>query len=301
MDILRELRKIEKWYRAGGNINEYVRAGRNAERNSAASVLVSYDFQAGAYTEYAERHPRYIRDYAGAIAKTIEALETPKSVLEIGAGEATTLANVVARLKKRPDAVYGFDISWSRIKFAKRYCRRLKVRPQPFLFVGALFHAPFQSSSIDVVYTSHSIEPNGGKERQALLESYRICRNHLVLLEPAYELAGAKARKRMEKHGYARNLYRTAKSLGFKVIEHRLFDYSANPLNPTGLMIIEKKNAANAKGISNPLACPITKLPLLKARSSFYCKEGMLAYPVVEGIPCLLPSHAVVATHFLDR
>lgn len=114
-------------------------------------------------------------------------------------------------------------------------------------------------NSIDLVYTSHSIEPNGGREEEALRELYRITKKYLVLLEPSYEFADTECRKRMKKNGYVTKLYSTAKRLGYKIVEHRLFDYSRNRLNPTGLMIIEKE-AAN-EGKCN-LVCPISHTEL---------------------------------------
>ena len=68
-------------------------------------------------------------------------------------------------------------------------------------------------NAIDVVYTSHSIEPNGGREEEALLELYRIAKKYVVLLEPCYEKASSAARKRMEKHNYITNLFDTVNKL----------------------------------------------------------------------------------------
>ena len=67
------------------------------------------------------------------------------------------------------------------------------------LFVGDLFNAPIEDSSFDVVYTSHSLEPNGGFERKALIELHRITRKYLVLFEPIYELGSSKSKVFMEK------------------------------------------------------------------------------------------------------
>jgi len=130
-----------------------------------------------------------------------------------------------------------------------------------FLFMGDLFNIPLADNSIDIVYTSHSLEPNSGREKEALLELMRVTKKYLILLEPAYEFASIKAQKRMEKHGYIKNLHSTAMFLGLNVIEHRLFDVHSNSLNPTGLMIIEK-DSKNNKVVHNPLICPITKIPL---------------------------------------
>ncbi|PNV76152.1 hypothetical protein BES34_003850 [Leptospira inadai serovar Lyme] len=102
----------------------------------------------------------------------------------------------------------------------------------------------------------------------------------------------------MTRLGYVKNLRNIADELGYKVIEHRLFDYCSNPLNPTGLLIIEKNNIGPE--IPDPFACPVTKAPLQFIRGSYYCKESLLVYPSIDNIPCLLSTNAVIATHYLD-
>jgi len=41
-------------------------------------------------------------------------------------------------------------------------------------------------------------------------------------------------------------------------------------------------------------------MDLIKKNNAFFSKESLLAYPVIEEIPCLLPQNAIVATKFLD-
>jgi uncharacterized protein YbaR (Trm112 family) len=190
----------------------------------------------------------------------------------------------------------GFDISWSRLKFGQELLNDFNIS-NVNLFTANLFEIPLLDNSIDIVYTSHSIEPNGGNEENALKELYRITKKYLILLEPSFEFANDEAKARMKKHGYVTELYSTAKRLNYKIIEHRLFDYSSNPLNPTGLIIIEKKGADS----NNPnLVCPISLTELIiYSDSLLYSKESFLAYPVIDGIPCLLKENSILATHLL--
>jgi uncharacterized protein YbaR (Trm112 family) len=163
------------------------------------------------------------------------------------------------------------------------------------LFTANLFELPLLDNSIDIVYTSHSIEPNGGKEEEALKELYRVTKNYLVLLEPSYEFANDEARLRMKHHGYVTQLYATAKKMNYKIIEHRLFDFSVNPLNPTGLIIIEKNEI---KANKPDLVCPISKTSLVKINDNMlYSNESYLAYPILESIPCLLKENSILAIH----
>lgn len=128
------------------------------------------------------------------------------------------------------------------------------------------------------------------------MELYRITSKYLILLEPSYEFASEEAKKRMDEHGYVRNLYSTSKELGYDVIEHRLFDLSINPLNPTGLIIIKKGLESDVK---DPLCCPITKTGISKIKGSYFSEESLIVYPVIDDIPCLLPENGIVATKFI--
>ncbi|HOL80730.1 MAG TPA: class I SAM-dependent methyltransferase, partial [Ignavibacteriales bacterium] len=94
--------------------------------------------------------------------------------IEIGVGEATTLSYLIKQLNNQNLNIFGFDISWSRLKFAKELTKYLQIE-NVNLFVADLFNIPLNDNSIDIVYTNHSIEPNGGREEEALKELYRIC------------------------------------------------------------------------------------------------------------------------------
>ena len=291
---------IKNIYAKGGNIIQYLKDSGNLKNNTDEIIMISYDLQSGNYIKYVKENPEFNEKYTLAVSKIFNKIGIKcNSILEVGVGEATTLANLIPKLQNIPKKIYGFDLAWSRVRYALEYMKKKNIL-NSFLFTGDLFNIPLADDSIDIVYTSHSIEPNRGREKEALLELMRITKKYLILLEPGYEFASAEAQKRMEKHGYIKNLYSTAISLGLKVIEHSLFNIYSNPLNPTGLMIIEK-DPKNNKDVHNPLICPITKTPLELIRNSFFTKEGLLVYPIIDGVPCLLRDNAIIATHYVDN
>lgn len=130
------------------------------------------------------------------------------------------------------------------------------------------------------------------------MELFRIAKEYVILLEPCYELAGNEARDRMSTHGYITNMQKVIKDLNYEIEEFRLFDLYSNPLNPTGLTVIKKNHDKNLV-IENPLACPITKTDLGLFKNCCFSKDGLLVYPIVDEIPCLLSNNAIVATHFI--
>ena len=157
-----------------------------------------------------------------------------------------------------------------------------------------MFKLPLKDESIDIMYTVHSVEPNGRHEREILSELYRVTNEYLILLEPAYEFANNRAKQRMIEHGYVTELYSAAKDLGLKILTWELYDKNAvDALNPTGIMIIEK--SAHAHEVA-PLCCPVTKTSLKKIGNAYFSPESLLAYPILDDVPCLAEDYAIVAT-----
>lgn len=301
MNKYKILNRIKEIYEDGENIFQFLKKLDNSNENTKEDILISYDIQAGLYTDRADIN-RETRDaYCQNLANVLSSLGTFNSLLEIGVGEASTLGNLLLVLESIPKNIYGIDISWSRIKYANTFINELNLSfsENIKLATGDLFNAPFADNSIDVVYTSHSIEPNGGKEEAALESLYRIARKYIVLLEPAYELANNEAKDRMKKNGYVTNLYKTAIDLGYDVVRYELFIPTFNPLNPTGLLIIRKEESESFN--SAQFVCPITHSLLSKMKSAYYSEDALLAYPILDEIPCLIPENSIVASHFSDQ
>ena len=298
MEKFKQLQKIKELYSNGENIIEYLKSISNNKINTIEDIMISYDFQSGSYIKEFSTNKEFKEEYCSALAKLINKIDNVQSIIEVGVGEATTLNTLIYNLTNKPSNILGLDIPWSRLKFGKELLKEFDVQ-NVNLFTANLFEIPLLDNSIDIVYTSHSIEPNGGREEEALKELYRITKKYLILLEPSFEFANDQAKDRMKKHGYVTELYSTAKKLDYKIIEHRLFDHSLNPLNPTGLIIIEKKITSSN---NSNLVCPISHTELLRYTDSLlYSKKSFLAYPILNEIPCLLKENSILATHLLTH
>lgn len=289
-------KEIKQHYENGENITSLLKKELNEENNTQEIIEIAYDMQTGSYSE-AMKNPEISENkklYSNEISKTINNLiEKPLNILEAGVGEATTLHGVISSSNKGSQ-YFGFDLSWSRIAYARKWLQ--DINEKVTLCVGDLFNIPMQDNSIDIVYTSHSIEPNGGNEEPILKELYRITREYLILLEPGYELSNQEIRDRMERHGYCKNLKEICEKLNYKIIRHELFPHTANPLNPTAITIIEKKTSKDRP--STIFACPRYKDALIETSDGLYGKESLSIYPIINGIPCLKTSNAIFASKY---
>lgn len=284
-------------FASGGNAMKAARSFLGSEVNDPVATLVAYDLQAGSYIRLARENPDLNRTWGEQIAELLRPFaEKEVSLLEVGSGEATTLAAVLQTLDQSAITALGFDCSWSRVAQGRTWLAEQRVTATTF--VGDLFRIPLADESVDIVYTSHSLEPNGGREKEAIRECMRVARTAVILVEPAYELADAVAQARMREHGYVRGLHEAARSCGADVRDYRLLPLSKNPLNPSGVLVLAK-GAPRPRATAPQWQCPLTGAPLDAAGDVFIAREMGVVYPVLRGVPLLRMDHAVVASQIL--
>lgn len=290
-------RELINAFQRGENITSLLRKSFDTSNNTEEIIETAYDLQTGGYVAALDA-PQMLQhkvDYGNAIAQEILSLTKPRTLLEAGIGEGTTCSFVLDGLNQAETQMYGFDISWSRIACCRDWFERHNYESS-FLSVASLFHLPYADESFDVVYTSHSIEPNRGKEAAILQELYRVTSGYLILLEPGYELASLECQQRMEQHGYCRELVAHAQSLDMQVTKHELFPYSANPLNPTAITLIVKNTTAQPA--TAQLVCPRFHDPLVDYGDSLYSSGSLRAYPKIQNIPCLRPEDGIITSAY---
>ncbi len=296
MSAKKKLPLLKELYEKGVNIIDYLKKNYSDNQVTSEDILLSYDLQAGTYTKFAKQNQPYITKYVGAASKIINQLGEFKTFLEVGVGEATIclpLTEAISQNKKIK--TFGFDISWSRVRYAVNNIASYSIDAN--FFCADLFSIPLPDSSIDIVFTSHALEPNGGREVEALREITRVAKKYVVLLEPDYGRASKTAKSRMEKHNYVKDLAGAAKQLGLKICIDEPFGISQNELNPTGLLVIE----VDSKLDNEPeYICPLSKAPLKKFKNVFTNSSCGLLYPIVDNVPCLTIDSAIVGTRFGD-
>ena len=162
--------------------------------------------------------------------------------------------------------------------------------------VSDMAELPFADKSLDVVISSHALEPNGGRESILLAELLRVSRKYCILFEPSYELNSPAGRDRMDKHGYIKELERHASELGADVVQVCKIEAAMNPLNPTACFVIRPSGPEIALGAEQAYTVPGTSFPL-EANANFLQSGATgLVFPVLRGIPILRKKHAILAS-----
>lgn len=292
IDLLRRARAA---HARGDNVILSLKSEGLEPSSLQAAVEISYDLQAGSYTEavFKNAETRERRERWGAdLAQLIRYLGAA-SVCEAGVGEATTLKFVLDGLPREIEAL-GFDLSLSRLVQVRKFlgARAADCR----LFCGDLCAIPLRDDAVDVVCTNHSLESNGGGEDFIVRELLRATRRYLVLIEPDYELGDAEQKHRMDMFGYVRGLPEALRNAGAKILEHRPWPHVSNPLNRPSLIVAEKPDSRRwNEPVGAPYASPFGGALEQRATCLVSPDDG-LVFPVIEGIACLLPGQAVLGS-----
>jgi hypothetical protein len=295
-----DLRPAITAYREGQNVTATLRKLLGEPNNTSQIIEIAYDLQAGSYIEQVKNHPGQWSAYTTQLSEILGAhVEAGDRLLEVGTGEMTTLTGVANCSDSGLDH-YAMDISWSRIARGREFIARNMrddVAKRLQYFVGDLFHLPLRDKSMDVVWTSHAIEPNGGREKKALAELFRVARKRVVLFEPSYENNSIEGRIRMEALGYIKDLPDAITAMGGSIRSvEPVSAIGNNPLNPTYAYVITPPRGGLAEQSDLEWACPATGLPMERKADCFWSDGSKLAYPIIGGIPVLRAEAAVLAT-----
>lgn len=286
-------------FNRGENVTRFLRKEFGISMNSPEIIEIAYDLQSGSYIRWMEQENEFWTRYTSEVASVLnDYIADGDNVLEAGTGELTTLLGVLPKLHGANLHHFATDISWSRVSVGWSTLRSkldamLASTVTPF--VADFFRLPLLDKSMDIVWTSHAIEPNGGHERAAIAELFRVARKHLVLFEPSYEDNTKEGQARMDSLGYIKGLKDVIASLGGRLEGGWRAKNLDNPLNPTHVFVVRPPETTSQRPDS-PWACPATKTPMKCEDNFFFSEQSLLAYPMVQDIPVLRPESAILAS-----
>ena len=292
--------ELRQAYGRGENIAQLL-TNSNPNLDRSEIIEIAYDIQSGSYTQYALESPGILKRYACEINDLAKPyLAEHDVILDCGAGELTTLSALSEHLPAQCQLL-ACDISLSRLKVGRRFAERVMrgdLARALRLFVADMGRLPIADSSVDVVFTSHALEPNHGRERDLLAELLRVARRQLLLFEPSWENADELVRARMEQHGYVRDLPQHIDAAGGRLVSVEPLPNPLNPLNPTYCYVLEPANKESLPSFADQVfQCPRSSHPLHKQQSYWWNQEGGWAYPEIDGIACLREKHGVLMSH----
>ena len=297
MDYI-NIKEAKKIYKKGGNISSFLKKKYKDTLSLNQIIELSYDLQTGDYIRYFRENPVFAKNYSKELADIIKPFVKKKDVvLDIGSGEFSGLAFLLKYLNIENSNIYAFDISLSRVlkgvQFTNIFLKKNVINP----FVADIENIPFSDQSIDVITSSHALEPNGTKLKILLKELFRICKGYIILHEPYFEIASKEAKKRMNKYGYIKNIEETIKDLNGKIIDIKIKKYVYTDLNPTACFIIQPPKPKKTKFINKTyFTIPGTNFKLKKSNGYFLSEETGILFPIIKDIPILVKKSSILAT-----
>ena len=285
-------------YQKGENVTQYLRTKFGSEDNTSQIIEIAYDLQAGSYIDDVESNRDKAERYATELSEILtEHLESGDSILDVGTGEITTLTLVLNEVGIELSDILALDISWSRLSVGMNFHRenrKIKLPLKPF--VADIKEIPLHEKCVDVVTSSHALEPNGKNLETLFRELFRVTKKKLVLFEPSYELNSEEGKVRMDRLGYIKDIEGMVSKLGGKVLDVIPIQNIGNPLNPTACYIIEPP-IQSIKHLDAVTFCvPGTNFKLEADGQYLFSKDTGLVFPILDEIAVLKTTSAILAT-----
>ena len=249
-------------------------------------IKISYDTQSGDYIKYFNKLPKkkIEKIYYPLIKAINNNFKYSKTILDFGCGELTTSYYVFNHLKKKIVKYLANDNSLNRLIIGKNNLRKY-LNKNDFkkfeIFCNSEYKLPFKENSIDLVFTIHSLEPNNKIKEKIFDELYRISRHGIIFMEPHYEIASKKQKKRMVNLDYVRGFERLLKNkkINYQIIKKK---YHINNENISSLFIIKKKKT-NKKN-NHRFVDPLDLTELKDFKKYFYSKNNFRIFPIIDDV-----------------
>ena len=233
-----------------------------------------------------------IRLYHGTCLQRLYKFFNLNSILEVGAGELTTLDEFLKKIKKKPKKVGAIDISLKRLVEGKKNLIK-KNRKINFIARADASQLPFPDNSFDMVYTVHVIEQVPSLYLKIVKELVRVSSNIIILIEPSYEFGSSSSKKNIFKKGYTRIKDSDFNKLDYKLIYRDIMELRTY-INGSEIVILQKnKNKSMKNKNKAEFICPITHESLIKEGKYLSNKSKTINYQIKNSISKLCPEDRI--------
>ncbi len=244
-------------------------------------IKISYDIQSGTYINFYTKlsKKRINQIYYPLVDSINQEFLNCKTFLDFGCGELTSSKYIFKNLSNKIENYFATDISLNRLILGQKYLKK-DLAKKDFnkikIFCNSNLLLPFKNNSIDLVITSHALEPNNKNKDKIIKELIRVSKYGLVLMEPHYESADNLQKKRMNKFGYIKGLEKVFHKYkcSIKILKKQ---FHLNNLNKSSIFIIKKKQ--HLKQNNSYYVDPIDKSELKKINNFLYSKKNFRLYP----------------------
>lgn len=296
-----DLAEAKAVYHRGENVTAFLKNKYAGAVPLSDIIEVAYDLQAGTYIQYTNENPAVVAPYWTELSGLINTHAGGcHSLLDVGTGELTTYTAVLKGMKTRPEALFAFDLSWSRLQVGRAHGQATHpaIAGSTHIFCADMANIPLPSNSIDLVISSHALEPNRDQQDRLLTELLRVARHRLMLFEPCYEINSAEGQARMDAHGYIKDLDSSIARAGGRLMDKIPLEAVINPLNPTVCYLIGADAQARPEPRNGAISftVPGTDEVLEREEGFLVSRTAGLAFPVLQGIPLLRAKQGIVAT-----
>ncbi len=226
-----------------------------------------------------------ITPYYGECLKNLYNFYNCKSVLEVGAGELTTIYTFLKRLKKKPNLIGAIDMSYKRLLVGKKYLNEKKMNIK-YLAKADASKLPFKNNSFDFVYTANCLEQVPNLFVKSLREAVRVSSNLIVIIEPSYQFGTNASRNNIIKKGYTQINDGHFKKLGLKPIYRNSLKLGYYH-TLTEIVVLRKRLSKNKQVNKVNFICPKTHETLYKNGKLLSNKDNSISYKILKNIPLL--------------
>ncbi|ETA70338.1 class I SAM-dependent methyltransferase [Candidatus Pelagibacter ubique] len=169
-----------------------------------------------------------------------------KSLIEVGAGELTTLYPIIKKINNLK-FISALDLSPNRLKHGKAFLKKKNIQIDHLIACDAS-NIPYEDNSFDISFTHYCIEQVPHLAKKIIDEMIRISSKYILIVEPSYQFSNNITRRNILNKGFPKLNDSHFKSSKAKVIYRDGLPFTRYS-NYAEITVLEKINKCDGKPI----------------------------------------------------